>query len=185
MRRCPVSKTWGRSPPGRREAHRGNRRRRNARTPTPASRTRRYAPGTSAIRPSRSCSTRTTCRSPRRLTPPARSASARISCARKWTRTIFFTSPGSPASCASSTSAIRRTQGAGLLHSETGRRRGRAADQRCLQGRPRSAVGDRQGARPRRHRIQKLSTRLRTASLSFLKLERTTACERLNVSARP
>ena len=45
-------------------------------------------------------------------------------------------------------------------------------------------AGERGGARPRRHRIQKLSARLRTASLSFLKLERTTACERPNVSAQ-
>jgi len=45
-------------------------------------------------------------------------------------------------------------------------------------------AGERGGARPRRHRIQKLRARLRTASLSFLKLERTTACEGPNVSAQ-
>ena len=45
-------------------------------------------------------------------------------------------------------------------------------------------MGDRQGARSRRHRIQKLSARLRTASLLFLKLERTTAYERAYVSAQ-
>ena len=63
----------------------------------------------------RSCCARTICRSRRRLTPQARSDSARISYARRWTGTIFSMSPGSPAACESSTSANRRIPRSGAI----------------------------------------------------------------------
>src|SRR5215208_3488595 len=83
--------------------------------PFPIGGTRRSAPGTSPIRSSLSCCTRTICRKTRRRIRTTRCALARISYVSRWTRIAWSMSPGLPAACASSTSAIRRSRRSGAI----------------------------------------------------------------------